>query len=175
MKRSWMVGVLSCALLFSFDAAAGDGERKYKRDSKDAHRSHEDRRHHDRGDRSDRHRETRREHGHRDAYRDRYHRNNRYRDHRDHRYSNSRHRHYNWHHHKKYTKRHKDRHADYFFGGLILGSLGSYYHGELRHYVDRYEYGHRVSYFQDRFGDCYRVEHRRKGKVYVEVPRYKCY
>lgn len=82
-------------------------------------------------------------------------------------------------HGNKHNGHHRDRSSDYFVGGLILGSLGHHnsnaYNSYHHHKRGEFAGGHRVSFWRDRHGQCFRVEHRRRGKLYVEVPRYKCY
>lgn len=124
--------------------------------------------------RSDRERSHDRRHSSDRRYADHGHRDKKYRDkkHRDKKYRDKRHSYHSRDHHRR---RHHDR-DKYFLGGLIVGSLGnSIYSTHRRHYEHGSRHGHRVSYWRDRYGDCYRVEHRYRGKVYTEVPRYRCY
>jgi hypothetical protein len=105
---------------------------------------------------------------------------------RDNHYSHNRDHHRHHYPKKKYYKDKRRHHSDYFLGGLVLGSLGAHYlHDDYRrdyrhdyrydHRYDNRSRGHRAHFWRDRFGDCYRVEYRKRGKVYVQVPRRKCY
>lgn len=93
-----------------------------------------------------------------------------------------------------------DKHAKYFAGGVILGTLvNEYRHQRSSNYGRDYRQGRghtytrqrrdyhhysssarrhfsrsRDSYRRDDCGDCYRVEYRSRGSVYVKVPSYKC-
>lgn len=162
---SVLVAAIFCSALFSANVVASDRDKKHHADRGDRnHREYRDQRH----DRDSRHRREgiKRHHGHRDH--------------------DSRHRHqrhdYGHRHHRNNDKRRystRNRNSEYFIGGLILGSLGHSYYND-RYYNNHYynsgsHRGFRVSYWRDRYGDCYRIEHRRHGKVYTEVPRYKCY
>jgi len=79
---------------------------------------------------------------------------------------------------KRIPRKYKRNKSDYFLGGLLLGSLGGHFAYDNRH---DYSYSRskrdgywRDNYWRDRYGDCFRIEHRKRGKVYVQVPRYKC-
>lgn len=171
---SLLISALCCACLFSTAVYAGDhGDKRHNADRQ--HREH-------RNDRA--HRQNHRQHNEfRHRYRDdRRHRDHAHRDrhrehHRDRHREHHRHRDHRYHHKKHVYKHHRDRASDYFIGGLIVGSLGHYGrdHGRYHYVRDRYERGHRISFWRDRYGQCFRVEHRRHGKVYIEVPYYKCH
>ena len=92
-------------------------------------------------------------------------------------------------HHDRGRHHRADRRGEYFVGGLILGSLAhGYYTHNSRHESRHYTYGDtvhshrhhdyvaRTYYATGRHGQCYRVEERAYGdKVYVQVPKYRCY
>jgi len=58
------------------------------------------------------------------------------------------------------------RTSDFLLGGLALGSLA--YQLTFDHT------GPNFDFWRDYDGNCYRVEYRRKGRVYVDVPRRFC-
>jgi hypothetical protein len=58
------------------------------------------------------------------------------------------------------------RTSDYLLGGLVLGSLA--YQLTFDHA------GPNFDFWRDYDGNCYRVEYRRRGRVYVDVPRRSC-
>jgi hypothetical protein len=102
------------------------------------------------------------------------------------RFAGREHRH---HHNKPHHRSHRHtyrHHRDYgyrpyypevYLGNIIIrpGAMSFYFgdHHYRRHFHRRH--GRTISYWSNEWGDCYRVESRRRGDVFVEVPRYKCY
>ncbi|WP_096087028.1 hypothetical protein [Agaribacterium haliotis] len=84
-------------------------------------------------------------------------------------------------HSKKHQRRaHKRHRADHFWAGYALGALTAdgYYASHNHHSSHTHHRGKRhgaISYWRNAYGECYRVEHRARGKVYVPVPLAKCY
>lgn len=62
--------------------------------------------------------------------------------------------------------RYSPRTSDFLIGGLVLGSLA--YQLTFDHAGANYDF------WRDYDGNCYRVEYRRRGRVYVDVPRRFC-
>ena len=178
MKRPILICTALGALLFSgfvSSSAYAAEDRRHHRDSAERHqrehaRNNDQHRRNDRQHRNDDH--QRHVNNHRN---ERHHARNTHNNRHDRKSSQwyaSKHHAYKKHKHKK--QKHYDRHlgAKYFLGGLIVGSLA---HPDHHVYSHSTHHGHRISYWMDSYGDCYRVEHRKRGKVYVEVPHYKCY
>ncbi len=98
-----------------------------------------------------------------------YHEGRHHREHRRHHHHGKRHRHH-----------HRDRSTEIFLGGLVLGSAAHHtFHGDHGICPDRRRHHRgqpwRHYYWSNRYGECFRIERRRRGDVYVEVPRHKCY
>lgn len=172
MKPSLLFCAGFCTLFFTAGALASGNDSKPRRDHSERHQRefHRDNHH---VDRHDRHRRAERPSN-------RSHQNLARRHHNHHRHGYYDRHHNKRHYYKKKRHHHRDRHAEYFLGGLIIGSLGHGAHQNHHYYNDYpqrhgHRYGHRISFWMDSYGDCYRVEHRPRGKVYTEVPRYKCY
>ncbi len=99
----------------------------------------------------------------------RQHDNYRHREHRRHYYSRHRH-----------SGRRSYDNAGYFIGGLLVGSLVHHGHNDaIQYYPHHKKYRHyaryRVTFWRNHYGDCFRVEHRKRGKRYTQVPRFNCY
>ncbi len=117
------------------------------------------------GEKHQRHDEHRREHRHE---RHQEHRQN----HRDERRHERRHDR-----RERVVHRHRRHHRDAFVGGLVLGGIAAhaFTHSD---YCPTHGKRHRrrdVSFSANRYGECFRVEHRRHRDVYVEVPRHRCF
>ena len=152
------------------------GDKRVERHQRsDRERSHDrghssDRRFADRQRLDKKHRDSRRHHDNRRL--DSRHHDKKYRDKRFSHHSRGRD-HHRYNNHGRSSSRDRNK---YFLGGLILGSLGtSIYSNYDHHYRSGFSNGHRISYWRDRFGDCFRIEHRFRGDVYIQVPRHQCY
>ncbi len=78
---------------------------------------------------------------------------------------------------KRVVRRSGSHHRDAFVGGLVLGGIAVHAlthndycptHGVRHHHQS-------TTFRSNRYGECFRVEHRRRGDVYVEVPRHQCF
>ena len=165
-----MCSVAASVLLFSLPSfAASNGESRHRehrsvaqRDVPAARSRHRDESAHQRGGRH--HQTASRHERHGGRHHDRRHRHH-----------DSAARHGGRHHRggENHRRRgHRNSHAAVFLGGLALGVLGGEYH---HHSGGHHEKHRRVSYWKNRYGECFRVEHRRHGNKYHEVPRYMCY
>lgn len=62
----------------------------------------------------------------------------------------------------------------YLVGGVIIGSILSNRYSDSQSNVRQYEQPSN-EYWVDKYGDCFRLEQRNHGKVYVQTYRDECY
>ncbi len=150
MKLS-TVFLIGSGLLFAAALADADTHDHRRAMKGEKHQRHDE---HRRGHRRERHQEHRH-----DRHRDE-HRHERRHDRRE-----------------RVVHRHRRHHRDAFVGGLVLGGIAAhaFTHND---YCPTHGKRHRrrdVSFSVNRYGECFRVEHRRHRDVYVEVPRHRCF
>jgi len=162
--KFFIYSIVIASFVFSTGVIASDRDKEKHRD-----RDRLEREHRHQSDRDDR-RQHRRDLAESQRYNERKYRRDQA--HRNYRRDSDRHRYdHKYDRRNRHHRHYRDRHGEYFLGGLVLGSLGTHYWNDhhYRHnsHFDNY-------YWRDRYGDCFRVEYRKRGKVYVQVPRRKC-